>query len=316
MQASAPGARTGGAVPGFLDRLLKRFSGREVELPFDPAPHLRNVEGFLRPDWDALRAHIQAMPEDQRDAAWAAVLKRWLREQAPLFHPSFAVHESENLVLLSALTPGRARLLLEYAESALQRILKDLAGAGRARHEGPLVILHFRGENRFSAYMAPYGKPETDWTTMPGLFLDDGHRRIVLMGEDQTRLEAHLPRQLARAALHHLPLPLWLGEGLPLVMQARHSRAQAGVTPEELQHVQAAWKKMSLQPFWSGEAFLKGAEAYVLAWLLCAALMERHSGAPWRDFLLEADRADGGAAAARKHLGRDLDEAVAEVLGA
>lgn len=129
-------------MAGFLDRLLKRFSGREVDLPFDPGPHLRNVDGFLRPDWAALRALVAEMPEDGRPAAWSAVAKRWLREQAPLLHPSFAVHESEHLLLLSALTPGRARLLLEYAEGALPRILKDVGGAGRIRGEGPLAVLH------------------------------------------------------------------------------------------------------------------------------------------------------------------------------
>lgn len=301
-------------MPGFLDRLLKRFSGRGVDLPFDPAPHLRNVEGFLRPDWPALRALVDEMPEDQRPAAWSAVAKRWLGEQAPLLHPSFAVHESENLLLLSALTPGRARLLLEYAEGALSRILQDLGGAGRPRGAGPLVVLHFRGENRYRGYMAPYGAPETDWAALPGLFVDDGYPRIVLMGEDQSRLEAHLPRQLARASLNHLELPQWLWEGLPLVMQGRHTRAQAGVTPEELQHVREFWREADRKPFWSGAAFARSGEAYVLAWLLAGRLVEEHSGPAWRDFLVEAARSDGGAEAARKHLGRSLDDAVDEVL--
>lgn len=298
---------------GFLDRLMKRGSGRDVDLPFDPAPHMPVQDNYLRPDWAKLSELVGAMPEEQRYGAWSTLVRRWLKEQAPLMHETYAVYDSEHFLLMTGLSGQRARLLLEFAEQTWKKILKDLGGAGRDKGDGPLALLHFRGGKRYSGYLAPFGPPDTDWTAHPGCFLHDGYPRVALLGEDQNALERNLPRQLTHAALNHLEMPMWLEEGLTIVMQSRFGKSQPP-GPEDIQKTAEFWSKVDLQHFWSGYAFTKSGEAYILAWLLAGRILGHYSGEALRGFLTGADRKDGGAAAARENLGCTLESLVQGVL--
>lgn len=307
-------------------RFLQRLRGgapagaREVaEVDFSaladlfPAP-----DGLCRPDWEALGDWVEGQPEERWDALYTALARHWVEELARQFGGRRAVHASREFLLLTPLPDGRARLLLDFAERARKEILRTLEAAADDAGYGPHVLIHLPRQHDYYRYVSHF-HPDGEWPQSGGMHIRSGYHHMVLAADDQTNLECTVAHELTHAVLEHLDLPLWLEEGLTQTMERRLSRYSPPFTRDDAEKLVDCWRTLGLAPFWSGLSWQIPGDpnecSYRLALLLTDSLLGRHAGRAFQDFVLEADPADAGEAASRRHLGRGLGDQVADLLG-
>jgi hypothetical protein len=145
-----------------------------------------------------------------------------------------------------------------------------------------------------------------------------GCSHFVTVKRDLRLLEATIVHEMTHACLEHLPLPVWLNEGLAVNTEQRLAGAPRTAVDEPGRlhdKLRRFWSVVGIQDFWSGIAFhLADSQtlSYELARILVAQLANNWQ--PFAQFVLHADQADAGAAAAREYLGLDLGEAVTTLL--
>jgi len=146
-----------------------------------------------------------------------------------------------------------------------------------------------------------------------------GYPHFVFPHYDQFHdLERVMSHELTHALVSHLPLPLWLNEGIAVTMEeAIAGGMHARRTVELLDQHPDFWNEETMQEFWSGASFSRPDEgnglSYGLAHLLTANLA--HDFDRFRGFALAAHAADAGESAAREHLGISLGHMVGALLG-
>jgi hypothetical protein len=129
--------------------------------------------------------------------------------------------------------------------------------------------------------------------------------------------------ELAHALVHHLPLPVWLNEGIAVAMQwlwARQSPAPfASATPftaEGIREQRQHWNEATIQRFWSGRAF-RDPHLQRVAYPLALLLVTRLAGNYDRllRFANAASFGDAGADAFSTAYGEPLSRLLEPLLG-
>jgi hypothetical protein len=287
-------------------------------------------EGLPRPQWDLLTAWVEArVAPDDRAAAWTDISRQWLEKLGPALGGDYHIGESDHFLLLTPLGEKAADQLLHFAERCRRDLLAAWPGVAAFRAEGKQVVLSLHDVETYYTYLSVF-YPEGKYGGSGGAHVRDGRSQLVLHGPNNDRLAGPLAHELTHASLTHLSLPVWVEEG----MTQQFERAAAGrpaftVDSEEARRHKRFWKKHGLDLFWHGKGFHrpdKGQKlSYQLAEILHQLLVEEHrprwfglDKAPQRRFfafLRGAKRSDGGAAAARTHLRRELGDLAARFLG-
>lgn len=154
-------------------------------------------------------------------------------------------------------------------------------------------------------------------TTTRGLH--GGCVHFVSVKNEQHALEPVVAHETTHAMLAHLPIPLWLNEGLAVNTERRLSpplvSPQQSAEQMHRRHC-AFWGAEEIQQFWSGQSFGRSDEGNELSYDLARILVEQFA-ADWPrfvQFVNAAQRDDRGEAAAVACLGLSLGEAAAALL--
>jgi hypothetical protein len=130
-----------------------------------------------------------------------------------------------------------------------------------------------------------------------------------------------LTHELTHNLLRSLPLPVWLNEGLAMLFEQDVAGGfRPPVTREGADLHRSYWNAATIQEFWRGDSF-SNPEVQELAYGLARILLDfivtdlQPTPPDFRDFVLHADRKDGGEAAARNFLGVELSDLVSTFLG-
>jgi hypothetical protein len=150
------------------------------------------------------------------------------------------------------------------------------------------------------------------------MFLQAGCPHFVTVHHDETHtIERIIAHEMTHAGLAHLPIPLWLNEGLAVNTEDKlMGRMPKLLSPAEMRRKHLAfWGATEIQEFWSGRSFHRPDDGNLLSYDLAQILVEIFA-ADWPRFCAFASAAhyeDAGAAAAREHLGVDLGESLASL---
>jgi hypothetical protein len=185
---------------------------------------------------------------------------------------------------------------------------------------GQYPILLFNDGEIFDRYLRYFYSNEAErmLAATNGVCLYGGYVHIALPLRILRELKSMLAHELTHATTYHLPLPMWLSEGLAMNIE----RTITGEPPVLASHelvsaLRSFWTEKNIQTFWSGESFgIPGASqelSYAFAEMLFRYLHK--NGKDIISFLKVADHRDAGQAAAIDLLDTDLNDAVVEFLG-
>jgi hypothetical protein len=115
----------------------------------------------------------------------------------------------------------------------------------------------------------------------------------------------------------HLPLPLWVNEGLATSAERVLSDYAEPLLNEELvQRHRDYWNPQTIQHFWNGESFQQPGISQELSYSLAEVLATQLRDIPgYPDFIRNASWEDAGEAAARRYLNGGVGDIAAIFLG-
>jgi len=281
--------------------------------------HLSLESGFPIPDWTAAQTWVETIPEEGEQAgAWTRLERAWLEHLRLALGPAYRLHENKDAFVLSTLEPHVARATLDFMSKTLQRISRILDGIAEVSPWGKDILIVFDDEDSYYRYVS-HGYPEDgEFAASGGMYINAGCGHFVTVKSDLHAIEPIIAHEMTHSCLSHLPIPAWLNEGLAVNTEQRLvRRATATLTPQQMHQKHCSfWGDAEMQEFWSGKSFLRNDDGNMLSYDLTRILVSQLS-ADWpgfRSFVLDADAADSGAAAAIEHLGMELGTVVSTLL--
>lgn len=275
------------------------------------------------PDWGAISAGVEGIDDDVRLHAWyTASARQWLDALGrALPDGDYASRSSADFLLLSAQPARAADLVLRSCEQALRAVRGRLGALAADGGYGPYVVIVFASQDSYYDYVSHYHDDGGEYAMSSGVFINAGYGHFASWHDALDQLEPVVVHELTHALLTHLPLPLWLNEGIAvnveraLLPRLADPRLQLH-TPAEMhaRHL-GWWNAETIQAFWSGEAFQVG-EGVELAYDLARTItaLAARDEAAFHRFALAATWQDAGKGA-EPALGFPLVHLVEAVLG-
>ena len=282
---------------------------------FDLRAHLTTSEGLPALDWDAVYSWLDTTEDEAIKAeAWGKVELAWLTHMREALDGDYRLIESDQSIVLSSLTSSSANAMLTFMERTHQRILQILDGVAQLPTWGKDILIVFDDDDAYYRYASRYYPDAGEFAFSSGMHISAGCGHYITMKADLSSIEPIIAHESTHGCLGHLPLPLWLNEGLAVNMEARLTgKLYSEWTPEQTRkkHLNF-WGAQEVQQFWTGESFQRTDDGNRLSYDLARILVEQFS-ADWdsfKSFVLAAHAGDAGAEAASLYLGVDLGAAV------
>lgn len=289
---------------------------------FDLPAHLVDAHGLPVPDWDAAEAWLQGIAgEDARGRAWADCEFAWLGHLAAALGPGYRLVRQGQVVLLSSLDDRVAAATLGFVEKTGQRIVRVLDGIARSA-PGQEILVVFDDDETYYRYLAHHYPEAGEFAGSGGVFINAGCAHFATVKADLRAIEPVIAHELTHSCLSHLRIPAWLNEGLAVNTEQRLCPPPPDTfgnrpSPQQMHaRHQQFWGPTEIQEFWSGKSFLRADEGNELSYDLARILVAQLAAdwARFQPFVLAANRADGGDAAAIEHLGVPLADLAAALL--
>lgn len=316
--SAAPPASRSAGTPSRLDQAPPSKIGAGAGPALDLARHIGFHGGFPYMDWPRLLEWKDTLPPERQAQAWLQAEQAWLLHFRDALGPHFRVDESEHALLLSSLEDKVVRATLAFMEKTLKRVTHTLDGIASMPAMGKDILIVLDDEDSYYRYVAAYYPDAGEFAFSGGMHIDAGCSHYVTVKGDLHAIEPVIAHEMTHGLLGHLPLPLWLNEGIAVNTEQRLTRVgESKHTPQELHRMHLAfWGEQELQQFWSGKSFQRMDDGNLLSYDLARILVGQlaRDWESFRRFVLAADAEDAGNAAAQEHLGVGVGELACALL--
>ncbi|WP_397608648.1 hypothetical protein [Silanimonas sp.] len=291
--------------------------GHGPSFPFEAS--LVWAEDLPTPDWQAFDVWRAGIEDDTASAsAWMDAERSFVLHLAKALGPPYRVHESADAFVLSHLDDRRARVVIDHIGRTRSRVIRLLDGLAERPDLGKDVFLLFAEQDDYYRYISRYYPEGGEYAGSAGIHINQGCGHFAAHGDDLLHIEPTVVHEMTHSLVSHLPLPLWLNEGIAVNTERRLCAASLDYEAAERQaRHRSFWNPQRIADFWSGEAFHSpGEQVAELAYDLARQIVQglATNWPVFRDFALRADFADAGESAANETLGVGLGELVASVL--
>jgi hypothetical protein len=310
----------------FLRALRTILSGSQVVSPTKQLGlRLDAIEGalqddqkFPRPQWKIIHAWIkQHVAADDLPSAWEELAFDWLTAVTNRLGGNYSVNRSRNFLLLTSRKPHAIRSILETSEVATQHLVRWLGPIAEKRGHGPHVVMDFATVEQYYDYISYFYPANSETAGSSGVFLGRGYQHIAIPPSNW--MQDTLIHELTHNRLVHLPLPLWLEEGIAVTMERKIGGRKGGTLDRELQrkHHQY-WSSETIPAFWNGRSF-KNPDgeishlSYSLAEILVDLMVQEFPN--FMEFVGRANGKDAGQAAAKEVFDVTLNDIASAFLG-
>jgi hypothetical protein len=303
---------------------VRRRDAAPEEVVVDGAPrfalrrHVVMHNGYPILDQEAVGQWIDSVPEPIKQRAWEACERAWLLHFRDALGSAFHYHEGTTAAVLSSLDAPIANATLQYMERTLKRIVAVLQGLANVPEWGKDLLIVFDDQQQYYDYVSFYYPERGEFGFSGGMYISRGAGHFVTVKDDLRAIEPTIAHEMTHACLSHLPLPLWLNEGIAVNTESRLVRPPSQLaTPQQMRDKHRRfWGESELQQFWSGKSFGRPDEGQALSYDLARVMVEQlaKDWEPFKRFAAAADFKDGGAAAAHEHLGTSLGFIAAALL--
>ena len=267
------------------------------------------IGGFPRTDWEGFYNKHEHLPEDEQIELLVKVLHTWCEKTVVHMGGGAALSETENFYFATDLDGRQRKLIEEYLEKALARILSVLDGIAQDTMPDRYFAIIFTDHDAYYRYISYFYPDEGDYPMSSGIFLRRLYPHLAMPFHNVDSTEGTIAHELTHACVSHLELPLWLDEGLATTMES----ALTGFPRLNLDHHQFRrhekfWTEATVQEFWNGESFNRTDEGNELSYELARFCVKSLSQSPdeFRSFVNAANFEDGGEAAAFDAFGGSL----------
>ncbi len=281
--------------------------------------HFQEVDSFPRPDWEAIHECIGANHKDtEQNALWCEIAGVWMRKLEARLPEEYAIHESENFILLTSETNAYVALFLKFLERTLKRILAALPGVASDEGYGKYVVLIFDDIDLYYSYLSYFYPEDGAFGLSAGIYLNKGYGHFAFPHQELAYAESIAAHEMTHALLSHLPIPAWLNEGMAVSVENMITGSSPLRMDNELygRH-QAFWGEKEMQEFWSGDAFHRPDEgqelSYHLAQFAVHSLSQDYEA--FVKFTNKAHFDDGGEAAANDVYEGSLGNLIVQFFG-
>lgn len=210
-------------------------------------------------DWQKVYHWIDhIVPENLQAHAWLQCEQAWLLHLRDSLGSNYELIEDEQTFVLSSLERRQATLAMEFIGRARKRILHTLNGIAHDEGWGKDILVICADIDDYFTYIAAhYPDNGKEIARSSGIYLHTGCGHFVTMDTNLTYMEPVIVHELTHAYLLHLPIPLWLNEGIAVNVEHRLTgRYPAEMNALEMyEKHQQHWTAKTIQTFWSGEAF-------------------------------------------------------------
>ena len=277
-------------------------------------------EGLPRPNWSAISDWVDSnVTESDLNDAWTQLARDWLDALVHAICDGHTLNESTEFMLVSNGDSRSVDRILSWCEGSRRIILDTLAGVARDEGHGKHVVLAFADTDRYYDYVSDFHPDGGEFALSGGMFLDRGYGHFAMClayGEEHERTIAH---ELNHALLRHLPLPLWLNEGVTQVIEDIVVGSSLFMVDHETVHRHRDyWNSDTIHSFWSGDSFFSPDDGQELSYHLSQILFRNlMSDYPKQvcEFLNAADYLDAGNSALLDVCGDSLCDRVEQFLG-
>lgn len=279
---------------------------------------------FARPNPVAIQDWLQNdVPDGEWRTAANALGWRWLRLLVPAMSEPHALSESPHFYILTLPKVDEVKRMLRFLEETRVQVLRALASAAppsdRPKH---IVVVCGRREDYDELVATESSVDERDLADSGGMFFSQGFSRIALPSATLTDFHATVVHELVHDCVAHLPLPMWLNEGVTQMLEYELVSWRPFHLDREVMKKHAShWTAETIQEFWSGRAFSLPGDSQMLSYNLAVVLVRKIMGEVaygpedfWA-FVREAKAGDAGDVALRAQFEVSLEEVVSDFLG-
>ncbi|WP_197532204.1 hypothetical protein [Symmachiella macrocystis] len=277
--------------------------------------------GLPRPDWRTIFDWVDANVSGDADLneVFTQLARDWLDALIEVLPSGYTRSETPEFMVLSSGDSPSAERLLDCCESARRIILDSLADVAREEGYGKYVLFAFANAGTYYDYVADFYPDEGEFGLSGGMFLDHGYGHMAMCMAPAGDPERTIAHEMTHALLRHLPLPLWLNEGVTQVIEDIVVGGSYFIVDRETMRMHRDyWNAETMDAFWSGESFHSPDEgqelSYHLAQILFRNLMSDYPEQISR-FLNSANYSDASHAALVETCGVSLCDRVAQFLG-
>lgn len=290
--------------------------GRELDF----SAQILSVDGLTHVDWNQVQAWCDAFPGPTSGGeAWLSCERAWLLHLREALGENYRLFESDVALLLTCQSERRAELTLAFITRTNRRVQGVLGRVAQTPEWGREILILFDDADSYYRYVSAFEPPDQDVTVSSGMFIDHGCCHFVAVAGDLGGVEPVIVHEMSHAMVAHLPLPVWLNEGMAVNAEQRLAGGAPGASEQRdlMRRHRAHWTPDRIQGFWSGHAYQRPDEGTELSYDLGRIMVEAMASdwTRFEDFVLAAQHEDAGDAAAHEVLGIDLGEYVASILG-
>lgn len=280
-----------------------------------------HIDGIPVPDWDAFSDRLEELGGEQMGAqAWSEAEQTWLAHLGSALGPSYRLARQGDCLILSCMADRQLTSLFDFIRGKSRQITRLLDGLAGRPEWGHDILIVFADHESYYRYVSRYYPEAGEFGLSAGMQINAGCSHFVMVQDDFSTLEPTIVHEMTHNYLSHLPIPVWLNEGIAVNMEVQLCRsALTDLGPQQMREKhQQFWDAARIQEFWSGQSFRRSDDASLLSYDLARILVARFS-ADWprfRAFANAAQADDAGAASASEHLEIALDTAVMAIIDA
>ena len=288
--------------------LLPQFLIQHEHMPLLDAQQLAN--------W----LHVN-VADESRTAVLEETKRAWLLHMRDALGADFQLAESKTALSLSSLNSSTARTTANFMSNALEQVLGVLDGIAQAPQWGRDVLIVFEDAESYYRYLSFFYPDAAALGLSRGMYIRAGIGHFVTIKADLYAIQSMMVREMTRNSLAHLSMPLWLSMGIAVNTERqllnKKSCCGGGCGSQQLHAMLLAyWNETEIKKFWTGASFLRADEGQQLSYELARIMVEllAKDWPSFRNFVINANADDAGAAAARAHLDMDIGELVCALL--
>ena len=300
-----------------------RFNSRlnVMEISLNSIPNaLETREGLPRPDWQLVQIWIDSHnTEDDLNVVWTQLARDWINALIHALPDGYTLSESAEFMLVCKGDSRFTDRLLNWCEKSRRTILDTLKGVASDEGFGKHVVLAFEDPNTYYDYITDFYPEQGEFALSRGVFLDDGYGHFAFCtayGDEHERTIAH---ELNHSLLGHLPLPMWLNEGVTQEIEdAIVGNSYFSLDTDMVRKHREYWNSETIHSFWAGDSFSSPDDgrdlSYQLSRLLFRNVIVDYPNHIF-DFLNTAHYADAGNSALIAFCGTSLCDRVVQFMG-